>query len=65
MTEQTPAPSPKVLLNVDEVAGMLSLGRSKLYSYILSGELRSLQLGRRRLIPIEAVHEFVQRLEQS
>ncbi len=49
MTDPNPAAnSPKLLLNVDEVAGMLSLGRSKLYSYILSGELKSLQLGRRR-----------------
>jgi excisionase family DNA binding protein len=60
MAEQTlPA---KLLYEVREVAGMLSLGRSKLYSLILSGELRSVKVGRRRLIPPAAIREFVERL---
>ena len=57
--------SAKLLYDVREVAVMLGLGRSKLYSYLLRGELRSVKLGRRRLIPIEAVHEFVRTLQQS
>ena len=56
-------PPLKFLYDVREVAKMLGLGRSKLYSYLLRGELRSVKLGRRRLIPIEAVHEFVQALQ--
>ena len=52
-------PPPKLLLKVEEVSEMLNLGRSKLYSYILSGELRSVKIGRRRLIPPDAVQEFV------
>ena len=62
MTEQ-PTPAPKLLYDVHEVAGMLGLGRSKLYGYLLRGELRSVKLGRRRLVPIEAVHEFVRTLQ--
>ena len=61
MTGQNPV---KLLYEVDEVAGMLSLGRSKLYSYILSGQLRSIKLGRRSLIKSEAIHEFIQQLAQ-
>jgi excisionase family DNA binding protein len=65
MTEQhIPANPAKLLYTVDEVAEMLNLGRSKLYNtYLLTGELPSLKLGRRRLIRIEAVHAFVDRLE--
>ena len=63
MAEQT-SPA-KLLLKVEDVAEMLNFGRSKLYTYILSGELRSVKVGRRRLIPPDAVHEFVQMLEST
>ena len=55
----------KLLLKVEDVSEMLNLGRSKLYTYILSGELRSVKVGRRRLIPSDAVHEFVAKLQQE
>jgi len=58
-------PAPKLLLKVEEVSEMLNLGRSKLYSYILSGQLRSVKIGRRRLIPPDAVQEFVDGLEAA
>ena len=53
------------LFNVDQVAGMLNLGRSKIYGYILSGELRSIKAGRRRLFTPEAVTDFINRLAQQ
>ena len=64
MTEQLHPPA-KLLLTVENVAEMLNVGRSKLYSYILSGQLRSVKIGRRRLIPPDAVHEFVAKLQQE
>ena len=33
----------KLLYDVSETAAMLGLGRSKLYSYILTGQLRSIK----------------------
>jgi excisionase family DNA binding protein len=63
MEQRTPAR--KLLLEVHEVAEQLSIGRSKLYSYLLSGQLRSVKVGRRRLIPPEAVHEFVDWLQRE
>ncbi len=60
---EQPVPASKLLLRVEDVAEMLNLGRSKLYTYILSGELRSVKIGRRRLIPQEAVPEFVRALQ--
>ena len=56
----------KVLLSVQEAAHLLSIGRSRCYDLVLGGELRSLKLGRRRLIPREALDAFVaQQLEMA
>ena len=49
----------KLLLTVPEAAHLLSIGRSRCYDLVLSGQLRSLKLGRRRLIPREALDAFV------
>jgi len=55
----------KYLLSVPEAADMLSIGRSRCYELVLGGELASLKLGRRRLIPREALQAFVaKRLEE-
>ena len=52
----------KLLLTVDEAAECLSIGRSHLYGYVIRGEIRSVTLGRRRLIPVYGLVEFVERL---
>jgi excisionase family DNA binding protein len=64
MTEQ-PSPAQRLLLNVDEVAELLSIGRSTLYPFLLSGALRSVKVGRRRLIPTDAIPEFVSWLQSG
>lgn len=38
---------------------VLKLGRDKIYELLTSGELRSVRVGRRWLIPAEAVAEFL------
>ncbi len=60
MSEQVPA---KLLYDIPEVASMLGLGRSHVYGYVMRGDLPSLKLGRRRKITVEAVREFIQRLQ--
>lgn len=50
---------PTLLLNVDEGAALMGLGRSKVYELILGGELRSLTVGRRRLIPRGEIERFI------
>ena len=52
----------KLLLTVAETCHLTSLGRSSLYSLILSGALPSVKCGKRRLIPREALDEFIARL---
>jgi excisionase family DNA binding protein len=55
----------KLLLDVGEVIELIGCGRSHLYRYILSGELKTVKLGRRRKIPVTAVHEFIRRLQEE
>lgn len=40
------------------------IGRTKFYELLANGELRSVKVGRRRLVPANAIVEYVQRLEQ-
>jgi excisionase family DNA binding protein len=41
------------------------LGRSKLWELIGSGELRSVKIGKRRLVPEQAICEYIERLERE
>lgn len=54
-------PSQRLLVSPAEAAQLLGIGRSRLYEEITSGALRSFTLGRRRLIRIEAIHEWLER----
>lgn len=51
--------APDRLLSVDEAAEALGIGRSSVYAEMAAGRLRSLTVGRRRLIPSSAVAERV------
>ena len=52
----------ELLLSVDEAAQRLSVGRSLLYGRLLRGELVSVKVGRRRLVPVAALEDFVRQL---
>lgn len=47
------------LLSVPETCRLLGVGRSSLYGMMASGKVHSVKIGRRRLVPREAVDEFV------
>ena len=54
------------LLNTPEgAAEALKLSRTKIFSLIKSGELRSVKIGRARRIPTEAIEEYVTRLQEA
>lgn len=56
----------KKLLNVNEAAIALGLGRSLVYTLVATGELTSIKIGRARRIPVGAIDEFIeQRLRQE
>ena len=60
--EQT-SPSVKLLLTVDEAAHALGVRRSFLYAHLLhSGDIFSVKVGHRRLVPVKALYEYVERL---
>ena len=52
-----------LLIGVESAATALGVKRSKLYELIATGSLKSVKVGTRRLIPAEALHEFVALLE--
>lgn len=51
--------APDRLLDVDEAAAALGIGRSLVYQEIAVGNLRSLKVGRRRLIAAEAIADYI------
>ena len=60
---ETQLATPDTLLSIDEAAGRLGFGRTRLYTEISSGRLRTLMVGRRRLVPSAAIAEFIRAQE--
>ena len=56
---------PPVAISVEDAAMLLGIGRTVTYRLVLSGELRSVKIGRRRLVVRTSVEEYVSRLEGS
>jgi excisionase family DNA binding protein len=56
MTEQ-------LLLTVPEVAGLIGLGRSKVYELIASGAIASVRIGRARRVSRSEIDRFVAALQ--
>ena len=59
MTETTKPPRPAH--TVKQTLQMLPIGRSTIYKLVATGELRSVKVGKKILIPDSAIHEFVER----
>jgi excisionase family DNA binding protein len=51
-----------LLYSVTEAAVMLGIGRTNVYSLLASGDLRSVKIGGRRLIPRQVILDFVESL---
>jgi excisionase family DNA binding protein len=59
-----PRPSerePDGLLSIEQAARSLGIGRTALYSEIGAGRIRSVKVGRRRLVPSSAISEIASR----
>jgi excisionase family DNA binding protein len=63
MDEKTTVPA--LLYRVDEAAEALRLSRSSIYELIRSGQLRTVKHGSRRLVPVEALDDFVCALAEA
>lgn len=56
-------PDRRILVGVEHAAELVSISRAQLYRLLDTGEISSMKLGRRRLVPVAALHEWVKRLE--
>lgn len=60
MTHNTETAAP-LAVSPERAAQMLGLGRTKVFSLLADGELPHMKVGRRTLIPVRALHNFVAR----
>ena len=51
------------LNSIEQVQTRLGIGRSMVFELIGSGKLRSVSIGRRRLVPETAIAEFIEALQ--
>jgi excisionase family DNA binding protein len=54
----------ELVLTVDEAAERLRVSRWSIYALIRSNQLRTVKIGRRRLVPIDALAECVTHLTE-
>jgi len=58
MLGQEPA-TIRLALSPEQAAAALGVGRTTVYQLIASGRLRSLRVGRRRIVPMAALEAFL------
>jgi len=62
LREPAPASAPPLLYSILEASHLLGVSRTTLFSLLKAGTVRSVRLGKRRLIPASALEELVARL---
>ena len=55
----------QICVTPEEAAKRLAIGRTFVYELLASGRLESIKLGRRRLIPAEALESLVAELREQ
>jgi excisionase family DNA binding protein len=60
VTQESPG---KKLHPVDTVVERLGIGRTQVFALMASGEIRSVKIGKRRLVSEAALCEFIDRLD--
>lgn len=53
---------PKRLVSVPEAADLLSIGKSAAWELVKSGDLASVKIGQRRLVPVAAIDSYIEAL---
>ena len=54
---------PRLLFSVDECASMLGVHRTTVFDLIAKGKLASVLIGRRRLVSLQAMEDFIRHTE--
>lgn len=55
----------RVLLTVENAAQQLSIGRTTMYALIKAGHVATVRIGRRRLVPADALTTYTQQLAHA
>ncbi len=55
----------ELVLTVDEAAERLRVSRWTLYNLIRSNQLRTVKIGRRRLVPVDALAECIEQFMEE
>lgn len=58
-SKKTTQSMPPIAVSPDEAARLAGIGRTSLYAALAKGDLKSIKIGTRRLIKIEAIHEWL------
>lgn len=56
---------PQLLYTVEQVADILTIGRSKTYELVMSGDIASVTIGRLRRVPAASVVAYVHALSAA
>lgn len=65
-TSEALSPTAQILaVSPNEAARLCSIGRTTLYAALSSGELRSVKIGTRRLIMVDALRDWLLANEQN
>lgn len=62
-SHKTTQPMSPIAVSPDEAARLAGIGRTTLYAALAKGDLKSIKIGTRRLIKIEAIHEWLARYQ--
>ncbi len=54
-----------LLYKPEEAAKVLAIGRSKMFELMSSGDIETVQIGRSRRIPAQALEDYVDRLRNA
>lgn len=55
----------RLLYSIADAAELLSLGKRKVEDLVREGDVETVTIGRRRLIPAEALTDYVERLKAA
>lgn len=58
-------PPSQLLLTAEQAAGSLAICRTKIYELLRSGQLKSVQIGTSRRIPVADLEAYIQGLRQT
>jgi excisionase family DNA binding protein len=62
MDSPQPDTTPRVLLSIEAAAERLSIGRTTMYALVKSGQIKTVRVGRRRLVPTDELTAYINRI---